>query len=182
MSDAEAESLYSWDGPPLVRLWGRRVRGGDGDDRIQHWLQVGDRPGAVVIAESEEQVLFVSVRRPAAGERLLELPRGFGDPADGPTGAEQTVLATAMRELCEETGFVGSRARVLGSYVIDSAVYPATTWVVVCDVERGAAEAAGDGEVDGVSWVPAREVDGLLRNGAVRDAHSLSALALWRAA
>src|SRR5690606_3352059 len=123
------------DGPPLVQLWGRRATSHDGETRMQHWLQVGELPGAVVIARSQARMLFVSVRRPAVGQGLLELPRGFGEAEDGPAGAVATVQATALRELREETGVQGVRPRILGSYVLDSAVYPAVVWAVACDVD-----------------------------------------------
>lgn len=117
--------------------------------------------------------------RPLGGE-LLELPRGFGEVVDGEAGGMAAPVRTGMRELREETGYSASNARLLGTYVLDSSVYPAQTAVVACDVVGEPSEEV-DGEVQSVRWIDSSSVTALVASGVIRDGHSLSALALWHA-
>lgn len=174
----DAEILYSWDGPPRVRLLRREAETPGGVRYPAHWLEVGDgSTGVVAVAHDGENALFVVSPRPAAGETLLELPRGFGRRQDGKDPVD-AAAADAMRELVEETGYDGSQPHVLGAYVVDSSVYPQRVAVVELRVDRDQEPTAPDGETAGSRWIRWRDIGGILARGEVRDAHTLSALAL----
>ena len=64
-------------------------------------------PGAAVVAvDANQHVLLVRQPRQAVGARLLELPAGLVDPGEEP-------LASARRELEEETGYTADHLRPL---------------------------------------------------------------------
>lgn len=150
----------------------------DGGTYRHHRLRVGRGGGAVVVARRDGRILFGRTARVAAGAVLLELPRGFGEDADAQ--ADDPGVEAGLRELAEETGVRVERAVRVGGYVLDSSIYPQEVAVVECVV---AIEPEGptDGEMKSVEWVDEREVDALIASGAVRDAHSLAALTVWRA-
>src|SRR5918994_5468843 len=57
---------------------------------------------SILAVDAEDRVLLVRQKRPAVGKELLELPAGLIDEGEAP-------LATAQRELREETGLRGRR-------------------------------------------------------------------------
>lgn len=77
-----------------LRVDTARMKGG----RMARW-EIVDHPGGVAIVPLDEQdrVLLVQQYRPATGANLLEIPAGTIEPGE-------SALATAVRELGEETG------------------------------------------------------------------------------
>lgn len=140
----------------------RRVVAGNGSDT-----------GAVAVAVREDgAVLLVRQVRAAIDRTLWELPRGFAD-ADDLDGEH-----TARRELMEETGVRAERGTVLGHVYPDSGLLSSAVTVVRFDVADDQ-EAIADGvEVDDTAWVPSQRLRDLVRDGSLRDAISLSALAV----
>ncbi|MBM7829677.1 ADP-ribose pyrophosphatase [Agromyces cerinus] len=176
---ADRERVYHWNGPPEIELWREPVRLATGLEYTAHALRVqGGRPGVVVIARSGDDLLFVQTERPAVGGRLLELPRGFGeaDPAD-----PSAPVSDALRELAEETGLRARDARVLGSYVTDSSILPGAVVVVACVVDERRPSGPTDRETERAVWVPRTGIARMVVSGALRDAHTLSALAMLQA-
>jgi len=68
----------------------------------EHEREIVDHPGAVAIVavDAEDRVVFVRQLREAVRRQLLELPAGTLEQGEDP-------LASARRELEEETGFTG---------------------------------------------------------------------------
>ncbi|MGN6743388.1 MAG: NUDIX hydrolase [Amnibacterium sp.] len=183
MSDESDAIVYRWDGPPRLELHRRPVPAPDGTRRFSHALITqGGVPGVVVVALQEARVLLVEHPRPWAGGTLLELPRGFGEPADGEPGSDVAAGAAARRELREETGYEADAVEVIGRYHPDSALLPGAVAVVRARVRLGAVPGATDGETDGCLWLPLADVPAAVRYGRLRDGHSLAALALLGAA
>lgn len=171
-----SETVYEWDGPPVVRLERCGVTLPSGLSFQQHTLSTGgSNAGVVMIAELGEKVLFVESYRPAVGETLVELPRGMMDDSD-----TNDPLNAAARELSEETGYLLVNACVVGEYITDSGIYPSRVTVTSGTAVPPQGSAVTDGEVQSVRWIATSEMSGLLGT-TFRDAHTLAALNLWQA-
>jgi ADP-ribose pyrophosphatase len=103
----------------------------------------------------------------------LEIPGGIMEPGEDP-------IEAGLRELREETGFVGARARLLGSTHPNPAIQ--SNWchfVFVEDAVRTAElEWDADEEIE-VTTLPAAEVLALARAGGITHALALNALFLF---
>ena len=77
----------------------------------EHEREIVEHPGAVAIVavDAEERVTFVRQLREPARKELLELPAGTLEEGEEP-------LATAQRELEEETGLKGGAWRELAAF------------------------------------------------------------------
>ncbi len=82
-----------------------------GRDGATHRREFIRHPGAVVLLPllDDDRVVLIQNDRPAIGQTLLELPAGTCEPPEPP-------LATAGRELAEETGYAAGRLDVLTEF------------------------------------------------------------------
>jgi 8-oxo-dGTP pyrophosphatase MutT (NUDIX family) len=171
--------VYSWEGPPALRLEREMVRTGD-RRWIQHRLILQNgTDGAVVIGEKDGEVLLVQQFRPVVGELLWELPRGFAEASDLARDSEQTAVTTARREFAEETGMRLEDCQHLGRLWTDSGVMTGAVAVVKGRVAGDRQVRPPDGEIADTRWVPAADLPLLVTSGEVRDALSVAALGLW---
>lgn len=177
-------TLYAWSGPPEVRLEELQVSGPHGT-----WKQVAvataqGRPGAVIVATCDAGVLLVRQERPAVGQPLWELPRGFGDAEDHLPDADQdqAVLRTALREVREETGLDPVAPQLLGWVWPDSGLLTGRVAIVSCRLVPGDRDAVTGHEVDAQCWVRFTELQTLIRTGVICDGLSLAALSVWHSA
>jgi len=94
---------------PIVTLRSDTVRMPDGDVSIR---QVVEHPGAVAVVALDEaaRILMIRQYRHPVGRLLWELPAGLRD-VDG-----EPLLATAERELLEETGYRAQDWLVLADF------------------------------------------------------------------
>jgi 8-oxo-dGDP phosphatase len=94
---------------PIVTLRSDMVRMPDGDVSVR---QVVEHPGAVAVAALDEaaRILMIRQYRHPVGRLLWELPAGLRD-VDG-----EPLLATAERELLEETGYRAQDWLVLADF------------------------------------------------------------------
>jgi ADP-ribose pyrophosphatase len=134
-------------------------------------------PGVVVLAtvreDGEESVVLVEQERHATGTKELELPRGFGQSAVSPD-------AQALRELQEETGYVGQRAERLGNTLTDSGTTDRSASFFHVPVTGRAVEAPEPQEaISQIVLLPRQELWTRIDSGAVRDAFTVQALALY---
>ncbi|MCH7608106.1 MAG: NUDIX hydrolase [Chloroflexi bacterium] len=85
-----------------------RVRLADGTEAVR---EVAEHPNAVVIVavDGDQNLLLVRQYRFAVARELLELPAGLIENGDAP-------IATAQRELREETGFAAAELTELGHF------------------------------------------------------------------
>lgn len=127
----------------------------------------------VVAVTPEDQVVLVRQFRFGIDEFSLEIPGGVMEPGEDP-------VAAGLRELREETGFSGARARLLGSVHPNPAIQANRChYVLVEAVER----------VHGLEWDPDEEIQvetmpvarvlELARTGGITHALVLNALMLF---
>ncbi|HEX2861258.1 MAG TPA: NUDIX hydrolase, partial [Lacunisphaera sp.] len=128
----------------------------------------------VVALTSAHQLVLVRQFRYGTDDFSLEVPGGVIDPGEDP-------VAAGVRELREETGFVGSSARLLGSVHPNPAMQNNRCHLVL--VENARREAALEWDPDEELEVVTRTVDeayALAYNGGITHALVLNALLLFR--
>ena len=87
-----------------------RVRLADGTETVREVAESPDSV-AIVAVDDDQNLLLVRQYRFAAGRELLELPAGLIEGDDPP-------MASAQRELREETGFAAGKLTELGHFYV----------------------------------------------------------------
>ncbi|MFO8034713.1 MAG: NUDIX hydrolase [Candidatus Bipolaricaulota bacterium] len=132
--------------------------------------EVVHHPGAVaiVVRDEEGRVLLVRQFRAAAGRDMWEIPAGTVEPGESP-------LATAKRELLEETGMSASTWSYLGT------VFPTPGYsderIHLYLAEGSSGEARGSAEVAEALFFSRAKIMDLVQDG-LGDGKTLAALAL----
>lgn len=139
----------------------------------EHDFFVLECPGwvNVVALTPDRQAILVEQYRHGTNTLELEVPGGVMDPADA------SPVATAVRELREETGYEGARVRLLASVAANPAIQDNLCHVVLIEdcVCRHPLE-LDQGEDLVTRLVPAEELPALVAVGRIR--HSLVVAAL----
>jgi ADP-ribose pyrophosphatase len=138
-------------------------------------LQVVEHPGAVAILPvfDDGDVLLIRQFRPSIGRELYEIPAGTLEPGERP-------LATARREIVEETGYRAERWQKLAEFYTAPGF---CTELMHLFVARDLSPARAPGDADEIirtARMPLARALELARRGRVRDAKSLVGL-LWYA-
>ena len=126
----------------------------------------------VIALTPTRDVIMVEQYRHGSNTVELEIPGGMMDADDA------SPEATAIRELREETGYVGDNARVIGKVFPNPAIMSNTCYTVL--VENCACKHATEfdhGEDLITRVVPAADVPSLVKDGKVQ--HSLVIAALY---
>ena len=137
-----------------------------------HDREIVEHPGAVAIValDKEGMVTLVRQRREAAGKQLLELPAGTLEQDEEP-------LASARRELAEETGLSGGNWRELAAFYTTPGFCRERMHLFLAEgVERGEASPESDEELELVRWHP-RDIAHNLHG--LEDAKTLVGLLLY---
>lgn len=149
---------------------GGSTAGGSGAEPAGGVVVLATVPGTGGAAES---VVLVEQERHATGALELELPRGWAR-----TGVPLDVHA--LRELREETGYVGDRAVPLGTTLTDSGLTDRSArFFHVPTRGRGAAEPEFAEAIERVALLTREQVWARIDAGEVRDAFTVQALALY---
>ena len=137
-----------------------------------HEREIVEHPGAVAIVavDAEGMLNLVRQRREAARRELLELPAGTLEDGEDP-------LASARRELDEETGLTGGRWREAATFYTTPGFCRERMHLFFAEaLERGEASPAEDEELELVRR-PVTDIARLL--GEVEDAKTLVGLLLY---
>jgi ADP-ribose pyrophosphatase len=126
----------------------------------------------VIAVTTDEKLVMVEQYRHGSNTVELEIPGGMMDPH------ETDPVAAGARELREETGYEGVRARELGKVWSNPAIMNNTTFTVLvetCELKHGL-ELDG-GEDLNTRLVPINEINQLIADGTIK--HSLVVVALF---
>jgi 8-oxo-dGTP pyrophosphatase MutT (NUDIX family) len=130
-----------------------------------------DWVNVIALTPADEAVLVEQFRH-GTSTVDLEVPGGVMD------GLDASPVATAVRELREETGYEGERARLLGTIAPNPAIQNNTCHTVLIEncVLKGAHH-LDPGEDIATRLVAAAELPGLVARGEIR--HALVAVAIY---
>jgi len=130
-----------------------------------------EHPGAVAIVPVHENgdVVLLKQFRPSIGQDLFEIPAGTIEKGEAP-------LATAKREIIEETGFKAKQWKKVSEF------YSAPgfcTELMHLYIARGLSPAKADGDEDEILKPVRMSVDAalkMIRTGKIRDAKTIAGL------
>ena len=146
------------------------VRLPDGRERDYDLVEHGDSV-SVVPVDNRGNILFVSQHRLGSGGDLLELPAGVLDAGKSP-------LASAQRELREETGMAAREIKELGGFYLAPGYSDEfMTVFLATDLYDSPLEADED-EFLNLKALPIREAYKKARNRELRDGKTLASLLL----
>ena len=128
-------------------------------------------PGSVVVLPvfADGRVLLIRQYRHAAGEFLWELVAGRNEPGETP-------LATAQRELSEETGYSAKRFRQMMRVIPTPGFVNEWMWIFAAEgLTAGAAQPEEDEKITARIFTLV-QAESMIRRGTLRDAKSICGL------
>jgi ADP-ribose pyrophosphatase len=131
-------------------------------------------PGSVAILPfvDNDHVCLIRSRRLTVDEFLIEVPAGTREPGESP-------LATAQRELAEETGYRAARFDELASFYPSPGITNEQIWIFVArELTAGAPAREANEEIENlvVSWHAALA---MIDRGEIHDGKTIVAILQW---
>jgi ADP-ribose pyrophosphatase len=117
-------------------------------------------------------VLLLEQERHATGSNELGLPRGFGEP--GLSGEEN-----ALKELREETGYLGEQAHLLGVTYTDSGLTDSKVFFYYVPVTSYQAQFKEEEAIRTISLLSINDLWRQIDSSHIRDSFTIQALALY---
>lgn len=154
-----------------VRLELHHLRDDDGNRLTR---EVCAHPGAVVVLPwlDDRTIVLIRNRRHAVDEVLVELPAGTLEKGEMP-------MNCAGRELLEETGYLASRLRLLGSFYTSPGILSERMHAFAAYDLQKKTRAPDAGEEIEVVPVPFAEALEMVRSGEIRDGKTIATLLLY---
>ncbi len=148
-----------------------------GGSRFDHHVVRLPRPAAGVVVHDRrpdvgDSVLLLWRHRFITGTWGWEVPAGAVDDGEAPVEA-------AAREVLEETGWAPGPLTHLHGYHPSNGLSDQRFELYAADGATHVGEPSDPSESERVEWVPVARVRRLIRDGAVTDGLSLSALLWW---
>jgi ADP-ribose pyrophosphatase len=126
----------------------------------------------VIAVTPDQQLVMIEQYRHGTESIELEIPGGVADAKDA------SPLDTGLRELREETGYVGGNARIIGQISPNPAIMSNTCFTVMVENCRCIHPVEFDHGEDIITrLMPVAEIPGLVAAGKIR--HSLVVVALY---
>jgi ADP-ribose pyrophosphatase len=114
----------------------------------------------IIAVTAEQEIVFIEQYRHGADEVQLEIPGGAVDPGEKPEVA-------ALRELAEETGFIGTQAIEIGQVNPNPGLFSNKCYTfLISDIIPGS-QALEDTEDIAVRLIPQSEIESLISSGTV---------------
>ncbi len=137
-------------------------------------FSIVEHPGAVAIVpvHANGDVVLLKQFRPSIGEEIYEIPAGTIEKGEAP-------LATAKREIIEETGFKAKQWTKIAEFYTAPGF---CTELMHVYVARGLSAASADGDADEVLRPVRMSLDAalkLIRSQKIRDAKSIAGLLVY---
>lgn len=137
-------------------------------------FSIVEHPGAVAIVpvHANGDVVLLKQFRPSIGEEIFEIPAGTIEKGEAP-------LATAKREIIEETGFKAKQWSKIAEFFTAPGF---CTELMHVYVARGLSPAHADGDADEVIRPVRMSLDAalkLIRSKKIRDAKSIAGLLIY---
>ena len=130
---------------------------------------------AILPILNDRRVCLIQSRRVTVDETLVEIPAGTREPNEAP-------LATATRELAEETGFRAGKLEELTSYYPSPGILSERMWIFVArDLTEGEPAREANEQIENyiVRW---DEALAMIDNGEIRDGKTIIALLTYERA
>ena len=140
----------------------------------QTTFTIVEHPGAVAIVpvHSNGDIVLLRQFRPTIGEEIYEIPAGTIEKGEAP-------LATAKREIIEETGFKAKQwTKIAGFYTAPGFC----TEFMHVYVARGLSPATADGDADEILKPVRMTIDAalkLIKSRKIRDAKTIAGLLIY---
>jgi ADP-ribose pyrophosphatase len=126
----------------------------------------------VIALTPDQQVVMIEQYRHGSNSIELEIPGGMMEAKD------LSPEVAGMRELREETGYVGERSRIIGQVLPNPAIMSNTCYTLLLEDCRCVGPVELDHGEDLITrLVPVADLPGLVASGKIR--HSLVAVALY---
>jgi 8-oxo-dGTP pyrophosphatase MutT (NUDIX family) len=143
-------------------------------ERFDHHVVRVPRPAVGVVVSGRDGLLLLYRHRFITGTWGWEVPAGGVDPGE-------SLVEGAAREVLEETGWRPGPLTHLHGYHPSNGLCDQRFELFAADGASYVGAPSDPAEASRVEWVPDDDVVGLIRDGAVQDGLSLTALLWWAA-
>jgi len=138
-----------------------RVEQPDGTEKDYYWAELPD--AVVVVARTDDELVFVDQYRPTIRQQCLELPAGIVEDGESYTEA-------GRRELREETGFAAAGVSLLEDFSCSTGVLKHRRGIVFAEGLEPVERELDDNEFLTVTTVPIEDALDVARSEPANDA------------